>query len=265
MDNSDILYLNLKLDDILERLNCRNDKDPAHGKDEANDISEIKREMNDLKNKIEELSVIKEEVKDNKDYMAKKYLELKKERETVYTRWGRTTCPGNNSDAVYSGYAGGSSHVHTGAAASMLCLPKDPDWDVGKYSDTKNDQAGLLYDTEYQEEGRSDLPFGRSHYQHDVPCVVCNVRGRSSTIMVPGKTRCHAGWTFEYSGYLMSGRYSHAAATDYYCVDRQPEDVPGSIANKNGYLLYFVEARCGSLLCPPYADGREFSCVVCTK
>ena len=52
---------------------------------------------------------------------------------TTYVRWGRTTCPGNGSDIVYSGYAGGPFYNHTGAAVSMLCLPMDPDW--AQYSD----------------------------------------------------------------------------------------------------------------------------------
>ena len=251
---------------------------------ELNDIKDrintLEGNLDTITNRIEELSVIndelsgiKEDVQDNKDNMMSKYQELKEEisksskkSETVYTRWGRTTCPGINSETVYSGYAAGSHWTHVGAAASMLCLPTDPDWEGGNYSDAHNVHTGLLYGTEYHDgQDRTDTLFGEDHYQQDVPCVLCNVKGRSSTIMIPGKTRCHAGWTFEYSGYLMSGHYAHTAATDYYCVDLSPEEVPNSSEDKNGRLLYFVEARCGSLLCPPYVEGREFRCVVCTK
>ena len=123
-----------------------------------------------------------------------------------------------------------------------------------------------IYGTEYQdEESRIDQLFGESHYEHDVPCVVCDVRKRSSTLLVPGKRSCRAGWTLEYSGYLMAGHHNHGSATDYYCVDKDPENLVDGQANSNGHLLYFVEARCGALKCPPYFNGRELQCDVCTK
>lgn len=183
----------------------------------------------------------------------------------TYIRWGRTTCPGNGSEPVYDGYAGGSLYNHQGAAASMLCLPKDPDWNNGRYSDKLDPFTGYVYGAEYQDgQDRSDQLFGESHYDYDVPCVVCEVRNRSSVIMTPGKSRCYGGYTFEYSGFLMSGHYKHST-TDYYCVDKNPENLPDGKNDHNGRLLYFVEARCGSLRCPPYVDGRELQCVVCTK
>ena len=185
---------------------------------------------------------------------------------TTYTRWGRTTCPGNGSDRVYDGFAGGSYYNHKGAAASMLCLPKDPDWDAGKYRDKTDGDVGYIYGTEYEDSSsRSDQLFGQSHQNHDVPCVACEVKKRSSVLMIPGKSTCPAGWTFEYSGYLMSGYYNHNGATDYYCIDKDPENLPGGEGSDNGRLLYFVEAACGSLRCPPYVNGREFQCAVCTK
>ena len=185
---------------------------------------------------------------------------------TTYVRWGRTTCPGNGSDVIYSGYAGGSLYSHTGAAVSMLCLPTDPDWAL--YKETENLESGFVYGAEYEpSNGRLDQFFGTGHSQQDVPCVACNVETRSSTIMVPGKTACHSGWTLEYTGYLMSGYYDHKAARDYYCIDKDPEHVNGGGEgrNDNGYVLYFVEARCGSLKCPPYVNGMELTCVVCSK
>ena len=63
----------------------------------------------------------------------------------------------------------------------------------------------------------------------------------------------------------MAGYYDFNGGTDYYCIDKGPENLPGGVANDNGYILYFVEARCGSLRCPPYVNGREFQCAVCTK
>ena len=148
----------------------------------------------------------------------------------------------------------------------MLCLPKDPDWEAGKTSDKTDSSVGLIYGAEYQDgSGRSDQLFGESHHNHDVPCVVCDVTKRSTVLMIPGKSKCHAGWTLEYAGYLMAGYYNHAGATDYYCVDKDPENLPGGTGDNDGHLLYFVETRSGSLRCPPYVNGRELMCAVCTK
>ena len=182
---------------------------------------------------------------------------------TSYVRWGRTTCPGNGSEIVYSGYAGGSYYNHNGAAASMLCLPKNPDW--ATHTDSE-ENSGFVYGAEYEpSSGRTDKFFGKGLADQDVPCVVCNVKSRSSSIMIPGKTSCHPGWTLEYTGYLMSGYYQHPAARDYYCIDKKPESITGGERNDDGYLLHFVEARCGSLKCPPYVNAWELTCVVCSK
>ena len=63
----------------------------------------------------------------------------------------------------------------------------------------------------------------------------------------------------------MSGRYTHKSGTEYICIDKIKAEKTGSRANKDGALLYPVEAVCGSLPCGPYINGRELSCVVCTK
>lgn len=182
---------------------------------------------------------------------------------TTYVRWGRTVCPGNGSVTMYSGFAGGSHYTHSGAAASMLCLHNDPDWK--SYDDGKQD-AAFIYGAEYNDKTRKNKgPNVNNLLEDDVPCVVCNVQRRSSKIMIPGKSTCSPGWTVEYWGYLMAGCYNHAAASDYYCVDEDPEAISETKADKNGYLLYYVEGRCGSLPCEPYVENRELTCVVCTK
>ena len=69
----------------------------------------------------------------------------------------------------------------------------------------------------------------------------------------------------EYEGYLMSGYKSHTR-TSYKCVDGNPEVVTGMSENTDGALFYFVEAQClYTGHCPPYIDGAELTCVVCTK
>ena len=62
----------------------------------------------------------------------------------------------------------------------------------------------------------------------------------------------------------MTERYNHNSAT-FECVDRNPESIAGSIGNINGGLFYHVEAKCTGLACPPYDEGKEVTCVVCTK
>ena len=82
--------------------------------------------------------------------------------------------------------------------------------------------------------------------------------------MIPAKTTCPPSWTQEYYGYLMSERYAHHR-TMFECVDSDPVSVPGSAASTNGVLFYFVESRSNGIACPPYEDGKELACTVCTK
>ena len=63
----------------------------------------------------------------------------------------------------------------------------------------------------------------------------------------------------------MAGDHKHAAGTQYTCVDSHPDTLLGGKTDKHGHLFYMVEARCGSLKCPPYVEGRELTCVVCSK
>ena len=105
---------------------------------------------------------------------------------------------------------------------------------------------------------------GRSLHDHDAPCVVCLAPSRSAQLMVPAKRTCPSGWTLEYRGYLVTDHPNHNVK-DFVCLDEEPEALPGSQANQNGALFYTVEAICGSLPCPPYVNGWELTCAVCTK
>lgn len=69
----------------------------------------------------------------------------------------------------------------------------------------------------------------------------------------------------EYHGYLKAGYYKHLADTTYNCIDEHSDTLHGGHADKDGRLLYHVEARCGSLKCPPYVAGRELVCAICSK
>jgi len=168
----------------------------------------------------------------------------------VYTRWGRKTCP-PTATLVYHGVAGGSHYSH-GGGVEKLCLPHDPQW--GEYKDGLQ-HGSYIYGAEYQSTSLND---------QDVPCAVCYTDSRSSQLMIPAWKTCPATWTKEYSGYLMAQHHKHAGSS-FDCVDEASEADYGGQRNENGALFYKVEAVCGSLPCPKYVQGRELTCVVCTK
>ncbi|XP_066300478.1 uncharacterized protein [Branchiostoma lanceolatum] len=179
---------------------------------------------------------------------------------TTYTRWGRTTCP-SSSTLVYEGMAAGALYSHAGGGANYLCLPRDPEW--GSYQDGFIGYNAYLYGAEYQT--HNAIPFaGNGLHDHDVPCAVCHVSGRSAFLMIPGRRTCKGdGWVSEYSGYLMAEYHLHPRS-EWVCMDSEPEK-RGSPVDHDGALFYSVEGACGSLECPPYVEGREITCVVCTK
>ncbi|XP_056006026.1 uncharacterized protein LOC125660312 [Ostrea edulis] len=218
-------------------------------------IKALKQEFLKFTNTMQQsMNVFKEQMKADFEKKGK----IKKS--VVYTRWGKKTCP-SNAELVLSGFTGGSHYTHKGAAVQPLCLPKDPEW--GRYRDGTDGHKAHVYGAEYETDiSPSSL---RSVYQHDVPCAVCLVHNRSVLRVFPARKTCYKGWKLEYDGYLMAGYYGFPAASTYTCVDRNPDTVTGGQADHNGYLFYSVEAICGSLKCPPYVNGRELVCAVCSK
>ncbi|XP_078699700.1 uncharacterized protein LOC144926627 isoform X2 [Branchiostoma floridae x Branchiostoma belcheri] len=184
---------------------------------------------------------------------------------SVYIRWGRKTCADNGgAELVYSGVAGGTHYTQSGGGTNYQCLPTDPQW--GRYQDGVQGWKAYMYGAEYQL--GTNFPFGStSLHDNDVPCAVCYVPTRGSKLMIPARNTCYSGWTREYHGYLMAEGHNHPGSKEYVCVDEQPEAVPGGQENHDGALFYPVEARCGSLQCSHghYVEGRELTCVVCTK
>ena len=100
-------------------------------------------------------------------------------------------------------------------------------------------------------------------HNQDVPCAVCHIVQRS-VLMIPGQYTCPTGWTREYYGYLMSEYHGYHRST-YECMDVSPETITGGGADRNGALFHHVEARCGSLACPPYENTKELTCAVYSK
>lgn len=205
------------------------------------------------------LQQIEHSVEAMKEEVIAQLMRETKNRSVVYTRWGKKTCP-SNAELVHSGFAGGSWYLHQGAAVDYLCLPSNPEW--GEYIDGVGGPRGYVYGAEYETEITIDNL--RALGDHDVPCAVCLLRNKSVVKMFPARKTCYKGWKLEYHGNLMAGYYNHAAGSMYTCVDEHPDTLHGGGKNENGKLFYSVEARCGSLKCPPYVDGRELVCAVCS-
>ena len=181
---------------------------------------------------------------------------------TVYVRWGHDQCP-STAQLVYSGRVGGSYWNHPGSGSNPQCLPLDPNY--LKAISGNQLWRGLMYGAEYESNTASNSHV-HGHHDTDIPCAVCHVSTRTAVYMVPAKYTCPTGWTREYYGYLMAEYHSNNHhRSQFTCVDTAFKSAPGSSANVDGLLFYFVEGRCGSLPCPPYDNTRELSCAVCTK
>ena len=171
----------------------------------------------------------------------------------TYTRWGSTSCP---STLVYSGRAGGNYYNKQGGGSNYLCMPDDPEY-------------GLAYRAGVQghspvEGAEYEAPLVTGRHDRNVPCAVCYVQNRTTSIMIPAKMNCTSGWTREYYGYLMSAHFSHHR-TQFICMDSNMEAIPGLLTSTNGALFYHAEATCKGLSCGPYNTEKELNCVVCTK
>ncbi|XP_045169966.2 short-chain collagen C4-like [Mercenaria mercenaria] len=221
---------------------------------------------------LEEMD-IEQEIINLKQSMAQKDAQisaLQKQIGSTYTRWGRTTCPGNGTVLVYSGFMAGTYHddsQHKGSGANYLCLSDQPTWD--HYSETVNNViriTGVQYEFWMHTQHAHDLQefFGSDVHDSEAPCAVCRAP-RSTNVMIPGRTDCYPGWTKEYNGYLVGAYSGYDDAAEYVCLDRRPETVVHSGDSDDDNMLYFVEAYCGkSLECPPYVNNRELACVVCS-
>ena len=173
-----------------------------------------------------------------------------------YTRWGRTTCPTTQgTQLVYEGAVVGSRHIEAGSA-EYLCLHNQPEF--LHTTPGLQDQRANLYGTEYK-----SVP---AFSNYDAPCSVCYTPSRSTKITIPGRITCPDSWTREYYGYLMTTR-SHEIYKPRVpiCVDENLESVAGSGGKTDMSLLMLIETTCTGIKCPPYSNGAEIACVVCTK
>eukprot|EP00794_Sanderia_malayensis_P006027 gene6027-6728_t len=180
----------------------------------------------------------------------------------TYVRWGKKSCPKTpKTELIYAGRAAGQHNTHSGGMSNTVCLHMEPTF--GKYS-TAADTLQWIYGVEY-EVANGFTPLSKNLHNKDAPCAVCHVETRGSKLMIPGRNICPSGWVTEYKGYLMSEHYGHKGRTTAVCVDADAEGAHGSMDSKDGNLWYPIQAACGSLPCGPYVQGRELTCVVCTK
>ena len=154
----------------------------------------------------------------------------------------------------------GKSYHNQGGGVNYLCLPSDPEFPTNAEGGIQN--GAMVYAVEYERD--TSTRFFASVQDHDAPCAVCEVQGRSRVLMVPAKRTCPAGWTKEYDG-LLASQHRNNRGSDFICMSSGMESVPGRNANVHGGTVHVVEAQCSSLQCPPYVDGYELTCVVCTK
>jgi hypothetical protein len=233
----------------------------------ANLKSEFDQDTFEMKQKVEDLEA-KVQVYEKQDQKREKrdvYNNGYGWAGSTYVRWGRKTCPGP-SQLVYEGFAGGQWYANPGGSSEKVCLPYEPEY--GNYT-TIHEGTNWISGAEYQTGAglSADNIMPNSYHDYNVPCAVCYAPGRGAQLMIPAKRSCpDVSWTKEYEGYLMAENAGHASSTDYNCVDRNPELLEGTVLNTDGTLFYLVQGYCPSLLhCPPYIDGAELTCVVCTK
>ncbi len=179
----------------------------------------------------------------------------------TYIRWGRTSCPTvDRTEDVYNGITAGSHHGHTGGGSNYICMVKEARYHPGAV--TTRGGGDAIYGTEYESVSRAL----RGLQDHNVPCAACHVTTRSAQLMIPGTDQCPGGWTSEYTGWLMSERYSSKGRTMYVCVDKDGQALPGLGAENDGASMYHTTVDCNvGIPCPPYVDSKDLTCVVCTK
>ena len=181
----------------------------------------------------------------------------------AYIRWGRTTCPTvDGTEYVYNGITAGSHNQHAGGGSNLICMVNATDAKYHPGAASSTVRPTYIYGTEYETDGHS------LHSLHDdnVPCAACHVTTRSAQLMIPGTYQCPGGWTTEYTGWLMSDRYLHKGRTEFVCVDKNSEGLPGLGNSVNVALLHHVLVSCSyGIPCPPYVEPKDLACVVCTK
>ena len=105
---------------------------------------------------------------------------------------------------LFIGVAGSGHFNRGGGGSELICLHNHPTWRAHVASlQYKSYIAGVEYDIvnhpfSTSNNGKRDL------WDNDMPCAVCQARGRSAQIMIPARDECPHGWKQEYWGYLVA-------------------------------------------------------------
>ena len=160
---------------------------------------------------------------------------------------------------------GGPLYTDRGSGSNYICLHERPQW--SKYL-SGHQYSSRIYGVEYEMYADRNVfslanNDGQLLANHPAPCAVCYLPTRSTSLMIPARTECPAGWTMEYSGYIVADHPVHHRTT-YVCWDGAPETTTGAF-NQDNALVYPVEVMCGSLPCSKFAHGQDLTCVACSK
>ena len=151
--------------------------------------------------------------------------------------------------------------------SNYMCLPETPRW-KNHTDDRLNNAAafGVKFklDRNYANFLSTVNNGGAQFHDKPVPCAVCYVSQRSTSVMMSASTSCPEGWTQEYAGYIMStSLIDHSSS--YICVDQAPEVAHDGADDPRSAILTVVQVLCGTLPCSLYHDHWELACVVCAK
>ena len=181
---------------------------------------------------------------------------------TVFTVWGRSDCPKTpGTELVYAGIAAKSEWTVKGGGIDYQCLSRQPQSLTLK----PGIQQPRSYITAVEFEDWEGGPLSRFNLG-DITCAVCFTSSRSTTLMIPGRVQCPAGWTVEYSGYLVAERWFHTNPSNHICLNKNMAII-GIKKNTHGGIAVHVEVKCyhNKNYCPPYTNGNEVTCAVCTR
>ncbi|XP_027050862.1 short-chain collagen C4-like [Pocillopora damicornis] len=187
---------------------------------------------------------------------------------SMFIRWGRSVCPSRTgAELVYEGRVAGWRPTGEGGGADYLCMPLDPLY--LKSSSSGSNSRVPFFGVKYGHVEDLFMRKGRRgpHISYlGVPCAMCRVQQRGSSMMYPGTNVCPNGfWTREYHGYLMTDTNNNTRP-EYICVDADATGVkvPSNKRQAGKALLTSVQGQCGVLPCPYYEQDRELTCAVCT-
>eukprot|EP00049_Salpingoeca_infusionum_P023736 m.13631 g.13631 ORF g.13631 m.13631 type:complete len:4451 (+) comp5977_c0_seq1:73-13425(+) len=179
----------------------------------------------------------------------------------IYTRWGRQDC-GPDSLLVYPGVAGSAYHGHSGSGGNLQCMPLEPEYVEGTFSQGSSSTA-RLYRVEFFTNDAGIASLKRLD-RSEVACAVCQRKSTTAkTLMVAGTYQCPSGFKLDYDGYLFAPHTSHQRG-EHVCIDREANNY-GSFGGEDGHRLYPVETAGGSSAVPGYTASYEVTCAVCSS